>query len=367
MLYMNTQLTQSAKDSLYEDTKYLIDTIYYISNGKVLHAALIALLEEMNLKNKSTAQIKSDITALIKAGFLKKKQVLSTNANILILTAFPISKLEGKPSRDVSEIPTSKKAILESICRIEFIINTLHEYRLKQKTSEPFDVKRILRIMQFRNSTVCVPLKGINNYLLTLHNRYDSLLSGDFLDDYKYLEVIRMERCNNLSKSDSYTIDPDWQAIKDTHIDLQETMTTDAQNKALYNIYNLKNSSADINFLIIEDNGQMHIRINIYDNGNLSLERITALTTYFFLMFDKYNINYEKPFLYIFVQCSNEDIKTELENEASKRVPNFYGMRDATKLTQGLVTSGIRVQYLDNIEVSFINLHIDENYHIFYY
>lgn len=137
MLYMNTQLTQSAKDSLYEDTKYLIDTIYYISNGKVLHAALIALLEEMNLKNKSTAQIKSDITALIKAGFLKKKQVLSTNANILILTAFPISKLEGKPSRDVSEIPTSKKAILESICRIEFIINTLHEYRLKQKTSEP--------------------------------------------------------------------------------------------------------------------------------------------------------------------------------------------------------------------------------------
>lgn len=84
-------------------------------------------------------------------------------------------------------------------------------------------------------------------------------------------------------------------------------------------------------------------------------------------MFDKYNINYEKPFLYIFVQCSNEDIKTELENEASKRVPNFYGMRDATKLTQGLVTSGIRVQYLDNIEVSFINLHIDENYHIFYY
>ena len=87
---MNTQLTQSAKDSLYEDTKYLIDTIYYISNGKVLHAALIALLEEMNLKNKSTAQIKSDITALIKAGFLKKKQVLSTNANILILTAFPL-------------------------------------------------------------------------------------------------------------------------------------------------------------------------------------------------------------------------------------------------------------------------------------
>ena len=63
---MNTQLTQSAKDSLYEDTKYLIDTIYYISNGKVLHAALIALLEEMNLKNKSTAQIKSDITALIR-------------------------------------------------------------------------------------------------------------------------------------------------------------------------------------------------------------------------------------------------------------------------------------------------------------
>ena len=81
-------------------------------------------------------------------------------------------------------------------------------------------------------------------------------------------------------------------------------------------------------------------------------------------MFDN-TISIMKTIPYIFVQCSNEDIKTELENEASKRVPNFYGMRDATKLTQGLVTSGIRVQYLDNIEVSFINLHIDENYPYF--
>lgn len=364
---MNTQLTQSSKESLYIDCKYIIDTIYYICNGKVLHAQLIYLLETMNLKNKSTAQIKKDITELIKAGFLTKKQVLSTNSNLLVLTAFPLSKIENVSSRDVAVIPSSKKAILESICRIECIINTLHEYRLKKKTNEPFDLKTIAKIMRFQNSTMTVPLRKVTQYLLALHNRYDSLLSSDFLDDYKYLEVIRMEKSNRCSGIDRYTIDPDCQRLKEIHADLQATMSTDEQNKSLYNFYNLKNSSADINFLVIEDNGQIHVRINLYDNGNLSLERITALTTYFFLMFDKYNINYEKPFLYIFVQCSNEDIKVELENEASKRVPNFYGMRDATKLTQGLVTSGIRVQYLDNIEVSFINLHIDENYHIFYY
>lgn len=364
---MNTQLTQSSKESLYIDCKYIIDTIYYICNGKVLHIQLIRLLQEMNLKDKSTTQIKKDITTLIKAGFLTKKQVLSTNSNLLVLTAFPLSQIENVSSRDVAMIPTSKKSILESICRIEFIINELHTFRVKKKTNKPLDVKAILEIMNFRNSTACVPLKGINQYLLHLSNRYGALLSNDFLDDYKYLEVIRMERSNNLSHSDTYIIDPEWQAVKDLHIDLQETMSTDAQNKSLYNVYNLKNSSADINFLIIEDDGQMHIRINIYDNGNLSLERITSLTTYFFLMLDKYSINYEKPFLYIFVQCSNEDIKTELENEASKRVQNFYGMRDATKLMQGLISNGIRVQYLENIEVSFVNLHIDENYHIFYY
>lgn len=364
---MNTQLTQTSKETLYTNCEYIINTIYYICNGKVLHAQLICLLEEMNLKNKSTSQIKSDITTLIKAGFLKKKQVLSSNSNLLILTGYPLSKLLGTPSRDVPEIASSKKAILESICRIEFIINELHLYRQRQKTNAPFDVDAILKIMQFRNSTVCISLREINNYLLGLCQKYPTLLSTDFIDDYKYLEVIRMEKSNKLSKSDYYVIDPEWQKIKDLHISLQETMSTDMQNKSLYNMNNLKNSSADINFLVIEDDGRIHTRINIYDNGNLTLDRITSLTAYFFLMFDKYNIHFEKPDLYIFVQCSNEDIKKELENEATKKIQNFYGMRDATLLTQGLITSGIRVQFLDNIHISFVNLQIDENYNIFYY
>ena len=41
-------------------------------------------------------------------------------------------------------------------------------------------------------------------------------------------------------------------------------------------------------------------------------------------------------------------------------------MRDATALTQGLVQNGIRVQFLENIEIIFENLSLDENYHIYY-
>lgn len=363
---MNTQLTQAAKDTLFSNCEYIINTIYYLCGGKVLHAQLIALLEEMNLPYKSTTQIKVDITSLIKGGFLKKKQVLSSNSNILILTSYPLSKLLNTPSRDVTEIATSKKTILEGICRIEFIINDLHSYRLEKKTNKPLTIEEILKIMDLKNSTVCTPLKDTTQYLYRLYTKYGAVLSDDFADDYKYLEVIRMQKSNNLSKSQEYIIDPDWLKIKESQLDLRETMSTEMQNRSLYNFYNLKNSSADVNFLVIKKDGRIYVRINIYDNGNLTLERIASLTSYFFLMFSKYCIHFEKPHLYIFVQCSSEDIKEDLENQAEKKVQNFYGMRDATLLTQLLITNGIRVQYLEDISITFINLNIDENYHIYY-
>lgn len=363
---MNTNLTQSSKEKIFFDTNYIINTIYYICGGKVLYAQLIQLLEEMNLKNVSTAKIKADILQLIKAGFLKKKQVLSSNSNMLILTAYPMSQILSISSRDVPEIATSKKSILESICRIEFLINELRTYRTVKKTNAPIGVNGILAFMQFRNSTVCYPLKNINDYLNELANKYGTLLSDDFYDDYKYLEVVRMQKSNSLSKSDSYIIDPEWIKIKNLHQSLQATMTTEQQNRSLYNINNLKNSSSDIKYLYIEEDGLIHVKINIYDNGNLTLDRIASLSAYFFLMFSKYSIHYEKPIVHVYVQCSCEDIKMELEELAEKKIQTFYGVRNATALTQGLITNGVRIQYLENINIIFNDLKISDNYNIFF-
>ena len=268
---MNTSLTQAAKEDLYIRCEYILKSIYYICGGKVLHMQLIKLLEEMNLPHMTQLKIKSDITELIKAGFLKKKQVLNTNANVLILTAYPLSVLQSVPSANVSEITSSRKSILEGMCRIEFIINELNKYRKINKTNAPFTVEKIVEFMDWRNSTVCYPLKNINLYLERICRKYDNLnvLSQDFLDDYHYLEVIRMQKANALSKTSTYDIDPEWLKVKEDHASLQETMSTELQNRSLYNIYNMKNSSCDINHWVIKEDGRYYIRINLYDNGNL--------------------------------------------------------------------------------------------------
>lgn len=364
---MNTQLTKSSKEQLYTNTEYIIHTIYYLCGGKVLHAQLITLLEEMNYPNTSTTKIKSDILELIKAGFLKKKQVLATNSNMLILTAYPLSQILSISSRDVPEIAVSKKAILEGICRTEFLTNLLHAYREKNKTNATFEVKTVLAYMNYRNSTLCYSLKDINKYLEYIIQKYENLLSEDFHDDYKYLEVIRMQKSNALSKTNEYIIEPEWISIKESHQALQDTMTTEMQNRSLYNIANMKNSSIDVSRMVIEKDGRIHIILNIYDNGNLTLERIGALTSYVFLMYSKYTIHYEKPMLYVDVLCSCEDIRNELEEHSHKSVRGFYGMSDATRLTQELITNGVRVQYLENIKVNFRNTHISDKYNIFYY
>ena len=366
---MNTTLTQSAKEDLYTRCNYIIQTIYYICGGRVLHMQLIKLLEEMNLPHMTQLKIKSDITELIKAGFLKKKQVLNTNANVLILTAYPLSVLLSVPSGNVSEIASSRKCILEGICRIEFLINELHKYREINKTNAPFTVEKIVEFMDWRNSTVCYPLKNINLYLERISHKYDNLnvLSQDFLDDCHYLEVVRMQKANALSKTSTYDIDPEWIKVKEDHASLQETMSTELQNRSLYNIYNMKNSSCDINHWVIKEDGRYYIRINLYDNGNLTLDRITSLTSYIFQMFCKYCVHFDRPMLYVYVQCSSEEVKKGLEEEASKRIPTYYGMRDATLATQGLVEHGIRVQYIENISLQFVNLNISDNYSIYYY
>lgn len=159
------QLTKSTKEQLYTNTEYIIHTIYYLCGGKVLHAQLIALLEEMSYPNKSTTKIKSDILELIKGGFIKKKQVLATNSNMLILTAYPLSQILAISSRDVSEIAVSKKSILESICRTEYLISLLHAFRKKNKLNTTFEVTTVQAVMNYRNSTLCYPLKDINKYM----------------------------------------------------------------------------------------------------------------------------------------------------------------------------------------------------------
>lgn len=192
-------------------------------------------------------------------------------------------------------------------------------------------------------------------------------MSEDFHDDYKYLEVIRMQKSNALSKSNEYTIDPEWISLKETRQSLQDTMTIEMQNRSLYTISNMKNSSIDVSYMVIEKDGFINILLNLYDNGNLTLERIGALTSYVFLMYSKYTIHYEKPTLHMNILCSCEDIKNELEESANKSTRGFYGMSNATRLTQELVNNGIRVQYLDNITVTFHDLQISDKYNIFYY
>ena len=177
-------LTMNAKESLYNNkiNQEIIKIIANIGGGMILHNQLIIVCEEMKIS--STLRIKSSITELIKNGFLKKKQVLSSKTNMLILTAYPLSRvLKIEDSRNVPEIATSNKSIIDNIFRMELILDYIRQYRIQAKSNESIDSEFLIRILFSINSTLGFSLRNVMRYMELLKEKEGACLSEQYTED----------------------------------------------------------------------------------------------------------------------------------------------------------------------------------------
>lgn len=360
-------LTMNAKESLYNNkiNQEIIKIIANIGGGMILHNQLIIICEEMKIS--STLQIKSSITELIKNGFLKKKQVLSSKTNMLILTAYPLSRvLKIEDSRNVPEIATSNKSIIDNIFRMELILDYIRQYRIQAKSNESIDSEFLIRILFSINSTLGFSLRNVMRYMELLKEKEGACLSEQYTEDLTVEKVKKSLKRNMLAKYNVDEISPEDMKLKESVDEIKAYMNADEINRNFFNITNLKNSSADIEGIKFLENKQIYLKMAVYDNRNLSIDRICTLAGNTYNMLCRYSKEYEKPILKVVVYCANIDTKEYLEEEGNLRATYMYGYKDTTKMIEKLISLGnVRFPYCtENIKICFENKNIEEHYKI---
>ncbi|MBJ8625329.1 hypothetical protein F1196_19345, partial [Clostridioides difficile] len=114
--------SEEHKNSLYKRHETILKVIYYIGNGIMLIDQIKAIIGVLEPLNKATDE---SIKELVSEGFLKEKQVLTSNKYSVYLTKYPQSKIEGKKSRDVTSVKPTQEKVLNSLLRTEYFIQNL--------------------------------------------------------------------------------------------------------------------------------------------------------------------------------------------------------------------------------------------------
>jgi len=356
------RMTKENKDDIFDRNKEIIDIIYELNAGMILHSQLITLAEEMRIG--TTSKIKKSILELIKGELVKKKQVLNTNNNMLLLSSFTLARLEGVKSANAPEIASSTKSILENICRTELKINTLKQYRSQYKVVDELSVEQVKDIFYRLNSTVCTPLRDINDYIKALNEKYEDSLTQDFRDELTVLQVIKAQKVNNLAKYNPVEIDPDDLLVKERFDEYKALYRGSSVQENFFNFSSVKNSSCDIERFKVK-NGRIEAMLAVYQTRNGDLERACEIIAWTYLALSRYSNLNEDPMLYATIYLVDEETTEMYEDEANRLAEFNYGYRGATKIVECLKRNGVRFpQCTDNIDIAFVNLHIADNYHI---
>lgn len=353
-------LTKEAKNTLIDENIEILKLIWYLGNGMILHKQLLHLLSVMNMD--SSINLRKRISDLIKSDILTKKQVMLSKSNMLIMTAPAIAKFVDRETRDIAAISASDKTIQNNIFKIECIINTFIPVLLETRNTISAD--EIINMLDANCSTLHLTLKDTLEYYKYLSEYYPSIWTTDFSDDTAILRVEKANQKLRLTKYDTIDINPEDQRIKDDYDFIKASMSDSKRCQDFYNISNLMNTSMAIEF-IRPDGQNFDISIGIYDNGNLTVERVSQLSAYVYRMFDRYLEVPRKFHLYVNVYCYNHEAAKALIQDSQRRAEDLYGYTKNTRQLEHLINNGVRFPYCeDNIVFYYIDTKITEHYNI---
>lgn len=357
-----TTITKDAKEHLIDDNLEILKLIWYLGNGMCLHKQLVMLLE--NIQYDSNINIKKKITELIKGDILTKKQVLMSKSNMLIMTSPAIARFTGQETRDIASIPSSDKTMQNSIFRWERIIEIYVTACQTGYGRKQISADELITIVEDNASTLHMTQKHALHYYNNLIEFYPSYWTTDMTDDMACLRVERANQRNQLFKYDSIQIDPEDQKIKDDYDYIKSTMSDGRRCQEFFNFSNLLNTSMSIEYIL--DEGQtIKIYLAIFDNGNLTVERVSQLSAYVYKMFDRYLEFPRKVELFVNVYCYNIETATSLAEDSARRAEELYGYTKNTRQLEHLLNNGVRFPFCeDNIHIVYCDAKITEHYNI---
>lgn len=358
----NKKITKDAKERLINENIEILKLVWYLGNGLILHKQLLHLLELIQLD--SHINIKKRITEMIKAQIFTKKQVLMSKSNMLVMSATAIARFTEQDTRDIASIPSSDKTLQNSIFRWERIMDLYVTacqcgYDRKQITAS-----ELITMIDDNASTLHLTQKHSLHYYNNLLDFYPDYWSEDMLDDIACIRVEKANQKKQLLKYDSVPIDPKDQKIKDDYDYLKASLSEGQRCQQFFNINSLLNTSMSIE-QITETDSTLEVYLALYDNGNLSVERVSQLSAYVYLMFKRYLQYPRKVQLYVNTYCYDSTTAALLAEDAYKRAEDLYGYMQNTRQLEHLLHSGVRFPDVEeNIHIVYCDAKITEHYNI---
>lgn len=363
---MSNRIPVAKKISLINEHKPIIDTIYYLGNGFLMTKQLLELLDKMHFGSNISNQ--SAISELLKNDVLTKKQCLGTKNNILVLNAIAISVYTGEPTRNIAKPNMSEKTILNNIQKIELMLHYIKDISAwyQKDTLTAWEIREFF-ITQ-GGTYPLLPKNSIEYYniLNELFEKND-LWGTNFYED---IAVLRVEHANLVNQMCKYeeshiTIDESDQNIYDMVSSLKNDLPQQKQCQEYWTFKNLMNSSADINFISFADN-KIEAQLIIYDNGSLCAEKIAQLSSWFYLMMDRYKNKYQtKVHISVYVCCLNRETLDFVQADCNSIAEDRFGYTTCTRFQSLCFQQNFRFPYCtDNVDLYFIDSQITNKYNI---
>lgn len=289
------------KEECFFRNESLLNIIYYLGNGIIFIDQLIKIMQVLDITSTPTS-IKKAIKEVKDIGFIKEQQLLSNHKRYCIyLTKYPIGKIVGKSSVEVTAIRITQDKILSSIFKIERFIDLYlhkiakHNIAIKDMNEALMNEYTYLFTQKHQDNLIY----GSINYNLK-RDGLMAVIDNVFNSDMKVAQFDLINKINKSSKNkkqidipmelmDAKRIKLDTTSIVGSNKD--NTISKKNIDINLFNIKNLINRNFNIEYIQYVECGlnAMNIRLNYLDiKDTINVQILHRDIGYAYMMFQRY-------------------------------------------------------------------------------
>ncbi|HBF6599539.1 TPA: hypothetical protein KO442_003752 [Clostridioides difficile] len=359
--------SEEYKNSLYKRHETILKVIYYIGNGIMLTDQIKAIISVLEPLHKN---VDKSIKELVSEGFLKEKQVLTSNKYSVYLTKYPQSKIEGKKSRDVTSVKPSQEKVLNSLLRTEYFIQNL----LTTTVNKNISIDNVRETLNNSLITVLNEKFQADDCYSIFIKRMKGLglldyLTEDFIIDKNIVSLEKLEFLNKISKNPK--------AIPREYIDSQQTLnsskatTIDGNSttieKDFFNFKNMLHRGFSFRSARIENSNELRFKIYYLDtNNSAEVDKLYKNIGFIYLMLRRYfkDILVIKIDVEVYLWSKKNINKMELMEKEKVKSFGLNNYKKHPRGLNGLTNAGVRDAEFKNITVRYKSLNITDKYNI---
>lgn len=359
--------SEEYKNNLYKRHETILKVIYYIGNGIMLIDQIKAIIGVLEPLNKATDE---SIKELVSEGFLKEKQVLTSNKYSVYLTKYPQSKIEGKKSRDVTSVKPTQEKVLNSLLRTEYFIQNL----LSVVVDKKIKIDNIRTVLNNSFKYVLNEKHEVVECYSLFNSKIEKMGLKEYLEGIFGIDgnVVVLEKLNFTNKISKIP-----KAIPEEYIKAQEQLNrmkattidgkTTTKEKDFFNFKNMLHRGFSFDFVKLKNSNELTFKIIYLDIDNsIEVDKLYKNIGLIYLMLKRYFSNILIIKLDVNVCLWSKSRVNQLQIKEKEKVKSF-GLDNFKKYPRGLngyVNAGVLESDFKNITVKYNTLNITDKYNI---